>query len=66
MEYNGLPIFDVDEYDFLLVSGCKHSSSRLLARQIVSQELRDFYVASRNPQFAVRCNGIIVTYGTKT
>lgn len=67
MEYNGLPIFDVDECDFILVAGCKASPSiRLLAKQIVDPKLREFYLNSRTPMFAVRCDGIIVTYGEKT
>jgi len=42
MAYNGLPIFDVEECDFLLVAGCKHSPSvRLLAKQIVDKKLRE-------------------------
>lgn len=66
MEFNGLPIFDVDECDFLLVAGCKHTPSvRLLAKQIVDDRLREFYVNSRSPRFAVRCDGMIVTYGVK-
>ncbi len=67
MAYNGLPIFDVEECDLLLVAGCKHSpSARLLAKQIVDKKLREFYEKQRKPQFVVRCNDIMVTYGVKT
>ena len=63
--YNGLPTFEVGFSDFLYVSVCKSDpSKRLLSKNIEDDELREFYMKSRKPRFAVTCDGMTVTYGS--
>ena len=61
--YNGRPLFAVNLSDFATVTECAHSNKRLLARNIQSDELRDYFVNTRKPFFAVTFNDVIVSYG---
>jgi hypothetical protein len=45
------------------VTECVHSNKRLLARNIQSDELREYFVNTRKPFFAVTYEDVIVSYG---
>ena len=61
--YNGRPLFMVDRCDFVTVTECVHSNKRLLARNIENPELREYFVNTRKPFFAVSYDDVIVSYG---
>jgi hypothetical protein len=61
--YNGRPLFAVNLSDFTTVTECVHSNKRLLARNIQSDELREYFVNTRKPFFAVTYEDVIVSYG---
>lgn len=62
-EYNGRPLFTVGLSDFITVTECVHSNKRLLSRNIRDDELRDYFVNTRKPFFAVTYDDVIVLYG---
>lgn len=61
--YNGIPLFIVDFADFAYVLECTDANKRMLARNIQCESLKDYFVASRKPKFAVSYNEVIVSYG---
>ncbi len=63
--YNGRPLFTVGLADFIAVTEAVHGNRRLLARNIQSTELRDYFVETRKPFFAVAYDDVIVSYGGK-
>lgn len=63
--YNGRPLFVVGLSDFATVTECVHSGRRLLTRNIESPELREYFVNTRKPFFAVSFDDVIVSYGGK-
>lgn len=64
-QYNGRPLFYVGFSDFATVTECVNSNRRLLARNIDSDELREYFVNTRKPFFAVAYDDVIVSYGGK-
>ena len=63
--YNGRPLFPVGFSDFACVTESVHAGKRLLARNIESPELREYFVNTRKPFFAVTYDDVIVSYGGK-
>lgn len=61
--YNGRPLFSVGFSDFVAVSESVLDNKRLLSRNIVNPELRQFFINSRKPSFAVVYDDVIVSYG---
>lgn len=61
--YNGRPLFSVSEDDFIYVMEAMTLGTRLIAKKIVSDELREMYVASRHPEFAVEFDNTVILYG---
>ena len=62
-EYNGIPLFKVSFSDFVTVTESVNMNKRLLARNIQSPELREYFVGTRKPHFAVDYDDVIVSYG---
>lgn len=63
--YNGVPLFAVDIGDFATVAESVALGKRLLARNIRDDALRDYFVRTRKPNFAVVYEDVIVSYGGK-
>lgn len=63
-KYNGLPLFNVCEDDFLYVAECLclDGNKRLLSKNIRTESLREYYVASRKPEFAVSFNNTVICW----
>ena len=60
--YNGMPLFSVGEDDFMYIIECKECDKRLLSKNIVCDELRDYYVNARKPAFSVSYGDVIISY----
>lgn len=58
--YNGLPIFNVGFSDFNLFVTCLENGNRLLAKNIQSTKLQEYYKKSRNKKFGICYEGVIV------
>ena len=57
--YNGIPIFEVGFLDF---SQCRDfiDGSRLLSKNIIRDDLREYYRTQRGNNFGVRYSGVIL------
>lgn len=64
-KYNGIPLFNVDEDDFFYVLECLHGGGRLLSKNIKCESLKEYYVKTRKPVFAVFYNDVIVSWGNE-
>ena len=60
--FNGKPCFKVDADDFMYIAACATMGKRLLSKNIKNGELREYYVNSRVPEFAVDYDGVILTW----
>ena len=60
--FNGVPCFNVDADDFMYVAACATMKKRLLSKNIKDKDLREFYVASRVPKFAIDYDGVILEW----
>jgi hypothetical protein len=60
LNYNGMPVFDVGVSDFLMFGDAIHNDRRILSKNIVREDLKDFYKRSRGSQFGIRYEGIII------
>ena len=61
--YNGKPLFHVGADDFIYISNCLLLQKRLLSKNIHLQELKDYYVKERIPQFVIEYNGLVLSWG---
>jgi len=59
-KYNGVPIFNVGFLDFYTFVNCTESNDRVMSRNIYSDKLREFYKKSRNNNFGICYEGVIV------
>lgn len=63
LKYNGMPLFMVDFDDFGYIAECVTSSKRLLARNIKCESLKEYFINTRKPIFAVSYSEVIISYG---
>jgi hypothetical protein len=61
--YIGKPLFHVGADDFIYISNCLLLQKRLLSKNIHLQELKDYYVKERIPQFVIEYNGLVLSWG---
>ena len=57
---NGKHVFDVTLIDFYYIGNVSNGNERLLSRKIISDELRDWIIAGKGKNFAVRYCGILI------
>jgi len=60
--FNGVPKFSVDADDFMYIAACVTMKKRLLSKNIKNDDLREFYVNSRSPKFAIEYDGVILKW----
>lgn len=63
VNYNGIPLFVVNEEDFIYIVECSLTGGRLLSKNIHDDELRDYYINARKPQFAVSYDDVVFNWG---
>ena len=61
-KYNGVPIFKVGLSDFSYIIECNENGSRILSRNILNENLQDFYKKSRDKSFGVYYEGVIIDF----
>ena len=58
--YNGKPIFNVGFLDFSMFVTCIENNNRILTKNIHSENLREYYKKSRDNDFGIRYEGVII------
>jgi hypothetical protein len=61
--YNGMPLFELEFNDFSYVVECVMCGKRMLARNISSQELKQYFESVRRANFAATYGGTVIIYG---
>lgn len=61
--YNGMPLFELEFNDFSYVVECVMYGKRMLARNISSQELKQYFESVRRANFAATYGGTVIIYG---
>lgn len=62
-DYNGLPMFEVTECDFIEIIDCLCMGGRLLSKNIHDDDLREYYINTRKPVFAVSYKNTVICWG---
>ena len=63
MKYNGMPLFMVDFDDFGYIAECISGSRRLMSKNIKCESLREYFINTRKPVFAVSYSEVVISYG---
>jgi len=58
--FNGKPVFSVSLLDFNTFAMAKAMNSRLLSKNIINDEVRDYYKAHGSGTFVVEYNGVFI------
>ena len=60
--YNGIPIFKVGMNDFSLLVESFQDNRRIYMKSILNESLRDYYKNSRDVNFGISYEGVIVDF----
>lgn len=58
--YNGVPIFNVGFIDFSMFLSCMEGNSRILTKNIMNTNLRNYYKKSRDKKVGICYEGVII------
>lgn len=58
--YNGIPVFTVTFSDFMTFTESMSPNARLLSKNIINENLRDYYKKSRDWAFGICYEGVIL------